>query len=84
MQNTIFYWGWQNYKPTIDSSMTRARMARLMRAWRRSKIQGAHNFDFKCVDRAPNARAYTVTTRGYLPEDAAKIIVITGKNNAQN
>ena len=59
MKNTIFYWGWQNYNPTIDSAMTRARMARLM-------------------------RAYTVTTRGYFPEDAAKIIVITGKNNAQN
>ena len=78
MKNTIFYWCWQNYSPTVDTAMTRAEMALLMRAWR-SKTKGVNNFDFKCIDRAPNARVYSVLARGCFPEAAAKIIVITGK-----
>lgn len=77
MKNTIFYWGWQSYAPTPDKTMTRERMAKLMRAWRRSKTQGRRNFDFQIVDRKPGARAYVIATTGYANQDVAKIIICT-------
>lgn len=43
-KSTEFFASWRDYSPQADPSMTRARMALLMRAWRRSKTQGARNF----------------------------------------
>lgn len=77
MKNTVFFWGWQSYAPALDKTMTRERMARLMRAWRRSSTQGARNFDFRILDRKPGARAYVVATTGFANQDVATIVICT-------
>ena len=77
MKQTSFLWGWQTYAPSDDKAMTRDRLARLMRAWRRSKTQGARNFTLSCVAREKGRRTYCVSTRGYRNEDAATIVVIS-------
>lgn len=83
MKNTSFLWGWQTYAPTLDATMTRERMARLMRAWRRSKTQGRRNFVFACVVREPGKRVYRVSASGYRSEDAATVVVATCREHQQ-
>ena len=69
-------WGWQNYEPSVDKSMTRERLVRLMRAWRRSTTQGRRNFEFKLISRNTEKRIYRVTTTGYVNEDIAFVHVL--------
>jgi len=33
---TVFFWSWNDHAPQLDPSMTRARAARLLWAWRRT------------------------------------------------
>ena len=35
-KSTVFMWAWNDYAPQSDTQMTRARAARLLRAWRRT------------------------------------------------
>lgn len=58
--HTAFTWGWMNYPRVADPSMSRERMARLMRAWRRARIQGYREFSLACIDRRPGRRTYRV------------------------
>lgn len=76
MKNTNFKWGWRDSAPSDDHLMTRERMARLMRAWRRSKTQGVRNFEFKLIARANGRREYYVSAPAYRGE-YARIIVAT-------
>lgn len=77
MRKTIFSWGWGNYDPLPDPRMTRDRMARLMRAWRRSRTQGNRDFDFRLVKRGASERVYRVHTTRYFPVDSATIVIRT-------
>jgi len=74
---TAFLWGWNDYPMREDIAMNRQRLARLMRAWRRSRTQGRRNFEFRLVSRQSGRRDYFVSTRGYINEDRARIAVIT-------
>lgn len=62
---TEFFWGWKNYTRQPDKLMTRERMARLMRAWRRAKRNLAHGIGHvnkvELLERMPGARVYRVT-----------------------
>ena len=77
MKKTIFFWGWQDYPPTEDKTMTRDRQARLMRAWRSSKTQDRRNFKFEIIERGRNRRAYRVSTTKYINQDFATLIICT-------
>lgn len=72
---TTFYWGWKDHTPQVDKTMERPRLARLMRAWRRAKTQGAREFNFHLVKRENGRREYRVSTTRYYPEDSATVIV---------
>lgn len=56
---TFFYWQWELTRPWPDPSMTRERAARLLRAWRRARVQGTRLFNLRCV-RVEHTRAYLV------------------------
>lgn len=75
---TVFYWGWRNNTPTEDKLMTRHRMAKLFRSWRRSKTQGSKDFDVKLIKRECGKREYVVNANAYKDESA--IIVISEVN----
>lgn len=53
-KTTRFLWGWQGYAPTADATMTRERMARLMRVWRRY---------IRCIARKAGSRTYSLGSR---------------------
>lgn len=55
----FFYWQWELTRPQPDPLMTRERAARLLRAWRRAKVQGKRVFSLRCV-RVRQTRAYLV------------------------
>jgi len=57
---STFTWGWKDYPRVADPSMTRPRMARLMRAWRRGRIQGTLQNRVTLIDRAADERVYRV------------------------
>lgn len=46
-KQTAFLWQWRDYAPLPDPLMTRARAARLLRAWRNARIQGRRQFDLQ-------------------------------------
>lgn len=46
-RQTAFLWQWRDYAPLLDPLMTRARAARLLRAWRNARIQGRRIFDLQ-------------------------------------
>lgn len=80
MKTNTFLWGWQEYAPIVDKSMTRERLVKLMRAWRRSTTQGRRNFEFKLISRNAEKRIYRVSTVGYYcNEDVATVHVINTK-----
>lgn len=76
MKTQNFLWAWQNHEPIVDKTMTRERLAKLMRAWRRSKTQGRRNFDFRLIYRDAEKRVYRVSTVDYYNNDAAFVHVI--------
>lgn len=41
-RRTVFLWQWENHPPQPDALMTRARAARLIRAWRRASRSPAN------------------------------------------
>ena len=63
---TTFLWGWRHYDRTPDIGMTRNRMAKLMRAWRRGRTQGHRNFSLKRL--APHV--YYVNAEYFVGESA--------------
>lgn len=71
---TNFLWGHLGKEPIVDKLMSRERMARLMRAWRRSKTKGRKDFDFRLVSRKPGERIYSVSIAAY--KDAPEIVII--------
>lgn len=75
-KQTAFEWGWNGYTPQPDPLMTRARMARMMRAWRRAAIQGEKIVEFKLIVRAPGHREYSVCSTQYNNE-AHTVVVRT-------
>lgn len=77
MKHTIFLWGWKHYPKKPDTSMTRARMAVLMRAWRRSRTQENKNFVLILLSRENGKREYSITTSGYKNDDHALFTVCT-------
>ena len=46
-KQTAFLRQWRDYAPMPDPLMTRARAARLLRAWRNARIQGRRQFDLQ-------------------------------------
>ena len=61
MANTAFQWGWNDYPPQSDPGMTRARAARLLRAWRAtSRKPRASGFVMRTLERIGQGR-YRVT-----------------------
>lgn len=46
-KQTAFLWQWSDYAPLPDPLMTRARAARLLRAWRNARIQGRRQFSLQ-------------------------------------
>lgn len=76
MKTQNFLWAWQNGEPIADKTMTRERLVRLMRAWRRSTTQGRRNFDFRLISRNAEKRVYRVSTVGYYNDDASFVHVI--------
>lgn len=60
MTHTIFSWAWEHYGAQPDALMTRQRAARLLRAWRRARIQGRRVFAL--------GRSTTARTRIYAIE----------------
>lgn len=79
MKTNSFMWGWQNYEPSVDKSMTRERLVRLMRAWRRSTTQGRRDFEFKLISRNAEKRIYRVSTTKYVNEDVAFVHVLNNE-----
>jgi hypothetical protein len=77
IMDTKFYWGWKDYAKLPDTSMTRARMAKLMRAWRNASTQGKREFMFKLVSRENGKRDYFVSTTKYINDDFANFSVCT-------
>ena len=75
MRETAFYWGWRSYAPQPDPLMTRTRMARLMRAWRRATLQGRRLVDFRLTRRTPGRREYSVCSTDYPGEEHTVVIV---------
>ena len=68
---TAFSWGWESHEPTADPLMTRRRMARLMRAWRRQPL----NASVAMTGRAFGRRTYRVA---HIPTgETATFIVAT-------
>lgn len=54
-----FFSQWELTRPWPDALMTRERAARLLRAWRRARVQGKRVFNLRCV-RVDHTRAYLV------------------------
>ena len=73
-KKTTFLWGWRGYEPTLDPTMTRARAAILLRAWRRSRTQGHRNFSLKCVKRVAGEHTYRVEALDYVNETSTLVI----------
>lgn len=49
MKPQVITWGWKEYARTFDPQMTRARLARLMRCWRRARTQGRREFNLQRI-----------------------------------
>lgn len=61
MADTAFQWAWNDYPPQVDPDMTRARAARLLRAWRAtSRKPRASGFVMRSLARIGPGR-YRVT-----------------------
>jgi len=61
-----FLWAWGAHKPAEDSSMTPARAARLLRAWRnqmRTRVNGRPYFTVVRLLHMDGWREYRVTAR---------------------
>lgn len=56
-----FFCGWKEYDWQADISMTRERMGKLMRAWRKSRTQGHRNFALQKI----GIHSYKVYAIGY-------------------
>jgi hypothetical protein len=61
---TVFFAGWKEYNWQPDPSMSRERMAKLMKAWRRSRTQGYRNFSLEKI----GTHGYRVEAIGYKNE----------------
>lgn len=66
-----FLWGWKEYALQPDTSMTRERAAKLLRAWRRSSTQGRKDFFLKRIGKGH----YKVAAPGYKDEAATMVIL---------
>jgi hypothetical protein len=73
-RSTVFLWGWRDYPRQPDATMTRDRMARLMRAWRRCRVQGYRHFNLKCEARGKGFKVYRVDCIGY--DDSATFAIL--------
>lgn len=75
MKKTNFMWSWNDIeKADHDATMTRARAAVLLRAWRRCTTQGTRDFSVHCV-RAGVRKSYYVSTTKYTPADTGILII---------
>jgi hypothetical protein len=82
MQNASFLWGWNGYQPQPDFLMTRARLARLLRAWRRGERQprnGGPLFKLERI-RMLEGRAYRVTALRYHPVETATVVILSPRS----
>lgn len=65
MKQTAFTWGWSDHPRQPDPSMTRQRMAHLMRCWRRAVRNPAHGTGpinrLELMGRSTSERVYRVT-----------------------
>lgn len=74
ISNTVFTWGWKDYPRQPDTLMSRARMARLMRCWRKAKTQGRREFNLQCLSRKNGCRVYAIHSNSY--DDAATFEIL--------
>lgn len=74
MKSTNFKWAWGDHEPQADKTMTRERAARLLKAWRRSKTQGARNFTLQRITHG-HTRFYVVGTTQYMKNEAGVLVI---------